>query len=216
MRIATDPAESCCWHGTVDEFLNISTKDWLKEMEERYPYVYPPEFELEPENIEGWLSERESLMMALSILTCDYDEQYGDLDIVCEFAMPQSNPSNGRNLEGRVWCDAVLVSNESLVAMEFKDRTRKSIGDGVWLRNETDKYRRHLKRWHLGSAGLKKYAVCVLTAESRREWTEKMQQVLFCDTFALPQIIDDCFKWRPEPIDSLDDWLTAAWVDRTR
>lgn len=198
----------CCYADTISSFMETDRNEWLEEMIHQYSSTSP--YPLDVEQKHAWEDAYHVLMDAFRDL-CDCDDRYGALAIVFEYVMPIRNPSKA-SIKTTVGyrCDAVIVSSETVIAIEFKQW--KDFPKGRKLERQADKYRKRLKRWHMASAGLTKKALFVPTKASNLNL--KIGRVRVCSPDNLAQAIHDCFEYAPQPFCSLQSWLDSEWQDR--
>ena len=201
---------NCCYADSISSFVDTDKKKWLKAMSERHPSTSP--YQLDEEQRRAWDNAYDVLREVFEDL-CACDERYGDISIVFEYVMPIRNPEKAsidRTVGYR--CDAVIVSSETVIAIEFKQWD--AFPRGRRLERQADKYRKRLRRWHVASAGLTKKALFVPTKASGLDL--KSGRVRVCSPDNLAQAIRDCFQSAPHRIPSLRSWLDSEWRDRGR
>lgn len=162
---------------TVGKFLTLSEDKWLAKMKKHAHQ--PPS----PSQIAAWSDSFRVLQQTFQSLPADYHNLY----VIFEYVLPGdlSEPDNGP--EYYVFADAILLSKQRVVVLEFKRRREVFVGHV----RQTHKYRCRIQAYHDESRGMNKGAILVLTRATGLR--ERYKKVDCCSTDLLAAVIKDQF-----------------------
>lgn len=194
----------CCYHSTVDKLLALGETEWERTMASRFKRVSP--FPLKPEQSRAWWNCYAALASAFHELPAEY----GKLQIIFEYVLPQRRPDDTAPPvdDTGIRADAVLLSKDTVLILEFKDRDALYPG----CERQARKYARRLRRWHTGSAGMRRKTAVVLTQSPPLR--EKRYRLTACSPDELAGVIGDTFPLplKRMPAVGVWDWMAAPWT----
>lgn len=194
----------CCYHSTVDKLLALGETEWERKMTSRFKRVSP--FPLKPEQSRAWWNCYAALVSAFR----DLPAAYGKLQIVFEYVLPQRRPDDTepRVDDTGVRADVVLLSKDTVLVLEFKDRDALYPG----CERQARKYARRLRRWHTGSAGMRRKTAIVLTQSPPLR--EKRYRLTACSPGELSGVIGEAFPLplKRMPAAGVRNWMAAPWA----
>ena len=194
----------CCYHDTVDKLLALGEAEWERTMASRFKRVSP--FPLRPEQSRAWRNCYAALASAFHELPAEY----GKLQIIFEYVLPQRRPDDTtpRVDDTGIRADAVLLSKDTVLILEFKDRDALFPG----CERQARKYARRLRRWHTGSVGMRRKTAVVLTQSPPLR--EKRYRLTACSPGELSGVIGETFPLplKRMPAVGVWDWMAAPWT----
>lgn len=194
----------CCYHDTVDKLLALGETEWERTMASRFKRVSP--FPLRPEQSRAW----RNCYAAIASAFRDLPAEYGKLQIVFEYVLPQRRPDDTEQRvdDTGVRADVILLSKDTVLVLEFKDRDALFPG----CERQARKYARRLRRWHTGSVGMRRKTAVVLTQSPPLR--EKRYRLTACSPDELAGVIGDTFPspFKRMPTVAVRDWMAAPWA----
>ena len=194
----------CCYHSTVDKLLALGETEWERTMTSRFKRVSP--FPLKPEQSRAWWNCYATLASAFR----DLPAEYGKLQIVFEYVLPLRRPDDTDRAvdDTGVRADVVLLSKDTVLVLEFKDRDALFPG----CERQARKYARRLRRWHTGSVGMRRKTAVVLTQSPPLR--EKRYRLTACSPGELSGVIGEVFPLplKRMPAAGVRNWMAAPWA----
>lgn len=191
-----------CWKGTVKTFLSLDCETWLQKMRQRYHRVTP--YKLTPQQERAWKNSFAVLHDAFETLGDDYKK----LSLVFEYCLPMYPPKSSGAISGQhvIRADCIVVSDKSIVVLEFKDRSDVRKEHGFTAR----RYRNRLHKYHDQSRGKRKWAVLIPTlSEDVQEVI--LQRITACSPNKLADELKLQFGDKPKPVKKLQDWIVSSY-----
>lgn len=187
-----------CYY-SIGKFLTLIEEEWLKKMKRHA--AQPPT----AGQIKAWVDSFRVLQAACSLLP----DEYRNLYIVFEYALPRYPVRPGRHPSPYyVYADAVLLSKNRAVVLEFKQKDHDYFGDA----HQARKYHRRIQNFHNASRGMGKGAVLVLT--KAKDLREHYFKVDCCSADLLHDVILEQFPVNfmrhPDP----SGWCSSAFSAR--
>lgn len=166
-----------CYY-SVGKFLSLSEDAWLSKMEK---HAHQPPT---PGQIAAWRDSFHVLQQTFQSLPTEYHDLY----VIFEYALPRYPIKPGKAPSPYyVFADAILLSKQRVVVLEFKRRREDYFGDA----HQARKYRRRIQDFHDESRGMDKGAILVLTRAANLR--EHYYKVDCCSADLLATSIEDQF-----------------------
>ena len=178
---------NCCYSKSISQFLNITQKDWLQEMQNNYVVMVGEA--PSKEQVEAWddcYIKSRSFFEACTIFSCN---------IIFEYLMPR---------EGGRRPDVLILSGNYLFVLEYKMKERFSQADV----DQVSAYARDLKHYHSASHGLDVIPILVPTKTNGK--CRRYNDIFACSPDKLEELIKPLLS-KNQVID-LDDWLAGEYV----
>ena len=191
-----------CWCGTVGQFLALDCATWLHKMEKRFPRV--TRNKLTPQQKRAW----ENSFTVLHKTFSELGDNYRKLHLVFEYCLPQYPPkANGKVSEAFVIrADCVVVSDNTVLVLEFKDRPDVRKEHGFSAR----RYRNRLQKYHDQSIGKRKWAILIPTLTSDIDEVI-LQRIVACSPNRLAEEMRQQFGDKPKPVTSITAWRESSY-----
>lgn len=174
----------------------------IKQLGQNYSQI--SEYKLEKAERQSWSSSIDTLKQAYKQL----DPFFGELDVVMEYVMPRHKPGSAKSEgEHSIRADAVIISNKTVLVLEFKQRDT-SFEEGFI--KQAGKYQTRLKRYHLGSKEMIIKSVLVLTKAENH--LRSFGAVASCSADKLADALALMFEPIPQPHDNINSWLNAGFA----
>jgi hypothetical protein len=181
---------------SVGTFLSLTEDKWIKTMEKNAHQ--PPA----PNQIAAWKDSFAVLQQALGALP----EEFHELYIIFEYALPRYPVKPGKkHSPWYVFADAILLSKERVVTLEFKQKKEDYFGDA----HQARKYRRRIQDFHDESRGMGKGAILVLTRAT--ELREKYFKVDCCSGDLLSVAIVEQFANKISRHPNAKKWCASTF-----
>lgn len=208
----------CGYHASVDRFLEMDERDWLRGLCDFKNDMFPEEEYLRPddqnETVDSYRLTFRILQEQLSKLV-KVRPTIRNLEIAFEYVIPTSDPYESFVRARRA--DVVLFGRERTVVLEFK--TGLSRDELEWLKAEairqTNDYLKGLHDWHLrleknglrGAAVLYALDDFLESALYPPRWLVEPVKVLSEDR--IPGFLSDCFSEHDRPVEDPSRWLVS-------
>ena len=184
-----DKNSRCCYVNTLAEFLRESKSDWITEMKSGFQAIL--DLPMGESQVQAWKDCYEVLQEQLPDVAHDHPA----LDVVFEYCLPYES---GRRP------DVLLVSQEQIVVLEFKQNFRVIHADI----DQTAAYARDIHEYHYESRNSKVSAVLVLThADELVADVDLTTGVIISPRTTLAEVISGIL---PEKTTRID---IAAWLN---
>lgn len=194
----------CCYKSTVKKFLSISDEDWLRKMDKNYKKVYAGPLSVAERN--AWGDERAVLVSSLSKMP-----QLNSLHIVFEYVVPgYISKSENSEMKSNRRIDALLVGKTALLALEFKQVDRSNSFKVTQGTRQAKHYRKILHGYHIGSVGMRKRSLLVLTHAEGLYENICGKRVAMCSPDILPNLLGSYFT-DTQAVRSITDWLHSGF-----
>ena len=196
-----------CYRTTVKDFRNLSQADWLDEMVSNFHNVN--ENEVNDSQLEAWKDSFQVLLETVKELPPQYD----GIHMVFEYVLPMfSIESEDNKTDPGVRPDVLMISKDTVIVLEFKDREERYKGCAAQARE----YRKRIQEWHKQSIGMNKKAILVFTKTEGLK--DKHFKVRECSPDNLTSIITEFFGPEPEFMTGLElfRWINTEYVDRSK
>lgn len=191
-----------CWKGTVKTFLSLDCETWLQKMKQRYHRVTP--HRLTPQQERAWENSFNVLHDAFETLGDDYKK----LNLVFEYCLPMYPPRRSGVISSQhvIRADCIVVSDKSVVVLEFKDRSDVRKEHGFTAR----RYRNRLHKYHDQSKGKRKWAVLIPTL-SENVHEVILQRITACSPNKLADELRVQFGDKPKTVKVFQDWIASSY-----
>ena len=134
-------------------------------------------------------------------------EAFGDLWVVFEYVLPQHAPGTKKfGEEIHIRSDAILVSNDTALVLEFKQYEKPYVG----AYHQAVKYQTRLKRFHEESKQMRVEAALVVTRAT--DFRDRFEGVPSCSPDQMPSVLKEIFGEAPEKHGNISRWLDSAFV----
>ena len=191
-----------CWCGTIGKFMDTDLESWMRTMEKNYKNVSP--FELPEQQKRAWRNSYRVLQESLGEMDCSYRR----LHLIFEYCLPKY-PLRADQEPSPVYVvrpDCVIVSQDTLVVLEFKDREDIRVEHA----REARKYRNRLNKYHDQSRGFRKWAILVPTlAQGISE--KVIQRTTACSPDQLSNELKAQLGSSPRPLRSMKQWRESSY-----
>lgn len=188
---------------TIRGFLGKTQEAFIKSLKNNFPRVSP--FALEEEQIAAWKDCFNVLQESLS----DLPMSYRNLNIVFEYVLPNNKPGTKKAQEGTpIRADVILVSNDTVLVLEFKQRDEKDLFKG--LASQANKYKTRLENYHNKSKNMDINALLVLTKAN--DYRGEVEEVPCCSPDRLSDEIIHLMGNFPKPYPRFGDWINSKFV----
>ena len=195
-----DDLNQYCWCGTVRKFLESSQEDWMAEMERRHRRASP--YDLSRENLRAWKNS----FSVLQTVFRELPPAFLKLHLIFEYCLPRYPPKNGVPAPYYIWADAILVSRDAAVVLEFKDRSDAIIQHARQARM----YRNRLQNIHDSSIGMRKWSILVPTL-SCGLLAPKAHRVTAASPDRLAEALLQQFGTAPRPYQAITHWIHSTY-----
>ena len=189
-----------CWCSTIGTFLSTSQDTWMDTMIRNHRKSTP--YALSPENLRAW---RNSFSVLQEVFR-EVSPAFCSLHIVFEYCLPKHPPQDGQLSPYCIWADAIIVSRETAVVLEFKDRPDAIIQHARQARM----YRNRLQKYHDSSIGMRKWAILVPTMASGLE-QRMMSRVTAASPDLLASVLQSQFGSSPQPHPDIRHWINSTY-----
>lgn len=181
---------------TLRKFQTYGKETWLRRMKRNAVT------DVEQGNLEAWADSFDVLQRAIGSLP----ESYLDLHIVFEYGLPRYPLTAGRAPNDiAVFADAIVLSKDTVVVLEFKRAEEPFIG----YARQARKYRRRIQDFHEESRGMRKRAIQVLT---RGEGiSHKYHKVVCCSADLLAGALLDAMGEYPKRHGNVKKWCESGF-----
>jgi len=195
-----------CWCGTAERFLSTGKEEWLSTMSRKYAQVSP--HSLTKSMVKSWGNCYDALSHTLSLL----GDGYRNLYLIFEYGLPMFPVKPGRpvNEEYAVSADCVVLSNNSVLILEFKDKDLSDREFSLHLAYSVRRYRNRIQQNHDMSRGFRKKGVLVTTVNTgiRRK---KIKGVDLCSSDLLHEEISEYFGPSPAKLRNIRQWVGSTY-----
>lgn len=186
---------------SVKAFMNLSKDEWLRKM--LRGFVRINQCKAHDRQVAAWENCYDVLHDALALLPKTYN-----LSLVFEYAMPCNKSGTKRAELGRaVRADVILLEKTTAVVMEFKRKRDFFIGD---LR-QAKKYKTRLQKYHVGSVGMHKKVVYVLT-KANGYYDCHYRGAICCSPDKLADALGRVIPEKPIKHANAPAWLSSGFV----
>lgn len=171
-------------------------------MKKNYHKVTP--HKLTPQQERAWKNSFWVLHDALTAL----GEDYKKLHLIFEYCLPQYPPKASGAISAQyvIRADCVVVSNESVVVLEFKDQKNVVTAHGFTTR----RYRNRLHKFHDQSRGKRKWGILIPTlSEDVRDVI--LQRITACSPNRLAEELRAQFGRSPKSVRSIKQWTESTY-----
>lgn len=193
-----------CWLGRVGNFLSLDQETWIASMKSRFQRV--TSFPLTKEQERAWRNSFDVLQSALT----DMGDAYQKLHLVFEYCLPMYPPrKDGTVSDYVVRADAILVSADTAVVLEFKDRDDAIVHHARAAR----KYRSRLQKYHDESVGMRKWSVLIPTLATDL-CERKLNRVTACSPDRLAEELVRQLGDHPKAHPDISRWRRSGYSQK--
>lgn len=195
-----------CYCGTVERFLAVGKDEWLSTMERKYAQVSP--HPLTKSLKRSWENCYDSLFHTFSIL----GDKYRKLYLVFEYGLPMFPVKTGKpvNEEYAINADCIVLSNNSVLILEFKDKDLSDREFSLNLAYSVRRYRNRIQQNHDRSRGFRKKGVLVSTVNTGIR-QKRIRGIDLCSSDLLHDEILEYFGPAPVKLRNIMQWVGSTY-----
>ncbi len=193
------------WYVTFGNLVSKKSELFLPKMIKGYPRtnLHP----LVESQIRAWDNCHEVLKEAFTSLP----NEYKNIWVVFEYVLPQHRPSSNKFLtETHIAADTLLISNDTVLILEFKQR--KDPYEGFF--KQANKYKNRIIDYHVESEEMAVNALLVLTLAEG--YIGKVEGVPGCSPDCLGKEIVRLMGEHPKPYSNIKNWLNSEFLQDPR
>ncbi len=181
--------------------LRLKKETFVNVLQNNYSSV--SSLPLEDGQIKAWENCYDVLKAVLPTLPYSFR----NLWLIFEYVLPLHNPSSNKFLnENHIIADMVLISADTAVVLEFKQRSDTYFG----MFRQAKKYQNRLINFHVESINMSVKSLLVLT--KAKEYTTVFEEVPACSPDLLRNQLVNFFGSNPQRKQKIERWINSDFA----
>lgn len=200
----------CCYHSTINKFLNTSLSAWLNDMVSNYKQVsgFTPHYKSFNKQIDAWKNCYNSLHSTLKSFVIK-NPVYGDLEIIFEYSIPKLRKGKlTYSLPYRA--DVIILSKFQATILEYKSAKKISSREINKDVAQLKKYISTLVEHHIEAGKMKIDGALIYTKDTHL--CEYRGNYLVVSSRKFGKRITDLVNYDVKKHPKVIDWIDSKYV----